>query len=75
MTHRETVKDLLKIVDRLIDLLMVQSAAEVLDDESPTEEFTDAIAGYVVTTTPWTVEDEVVRDPLPPDTDDPVDDE
>ena len=74
MSHRETVKDPLKIVDRLLDLLMVQSASCVVDDDT-TEELTDAVAGYVVTTTPWTVEDEVVRDPLPPDTDDPVDDE
>lgn len=75
MTQGETIKDLLKIVDRLIDLLMVHSAAEVLVDESTDEGIVDAVAGYAISTVPWTAEDEVVRDPPLPDTSDPVEDE
>ena len=76
MKQSETTKQLFTIIDRLLDLLMVQSSACVLENESPEEDPPlDAVAGYALDSTPWTIEDETVRDPDPPNTDDPTEEE
>ena len=77
MTVDEMVPDLLKIIDKLLNLLTLQTGAEfVFDgaeadgDEEQVKYDDDRIAGYAVNNT-WELEDELVRDPVLPDIGDP----
>lgn len=77
MNQSETTKQLFTIIDRLLDLLMVQSSAHLLEDDSSEEDpgMADAVAGYSLSTPAWGIEDEMVRDPELPNTDDPTEEE
>ena len=76
MTDDETARELFQIIDKLINLLTIQSTSDfVFEDaptegESPCEEYTDCVAGYGLSNT-WELEDELVRDPELPDIGDP----
>lgn len=77
MTADETVEELLKIVDKLINLLTIQSTSDFVFDEpvqdadpGASEYCADAVAGYAISTT-WELEDEIVRDPELPGIGDP----
>jgi hypothetical protein len=76
VNKEDITKQLFTIIDRLLDLLMVQSSAHILEEVSSEDEgVVDVVAGYALGTAPWTVEDEVVRDPDLPNTDDPTEEE
>ena len=78
MTHDDITRELFQIIDKLINLLTVQSGAEFVLEEPTTEEEIqyddDRIAGYAVSNT-WELEDELVRDPELPDIGEPGEDE
>ena len=72
MTPADITRELFQIIDKLINLLTIQTGAEFVFEE-PAEESTedctcctDAVAGYAVSNT-WELEDELVRDPELPD--------
>ena len=77
MTVDEMVPELLKIIDKLLNLLTLQTGAEFVfedteaagEDISPSKEV-DLVAGYALSNT-WELEDEIIRDPVPPDIGDP----
>ena len=77
MTVDEMVPELLKIIDKLLNLLTLQTGAEFVfeDTEAAGEEMAtsgevDLVAGYALTNT-WELEDEIIRDPVPPNIGDP----
>jgi hypothetical protein len=78
LTEAEIVRELLQIIDKLINLLTINSTSDfVFDDPEPVEdaqneasEYTDCVAGYAISTT-WELEDEIIRDPELPDIGDP----
>jgi hypothetical protein len=76
VTKDETTKNLFTIIDRLLDLLMVQSASMALEDTSDDDPgMVDVVAGYALGEPSWGIEDKVVRDPELPNTDDPTEEE
>ena len=70
MTPADITRELFQIIDKLINLLTIQTGAEFVLEEPTTEEEIqyddDRIAGYAVSNT-WELEDELVRDPELPD--------
>ena len=77
MTNDELTRELFQIIDKLINLLTLQSGAEfVMEEQPPTGGEAEAqcdddmVAGYALTNT-WHLEDEIVRDPDLPDIGDP----
>ena len=69
MNHDEIERELLKIIDKLLNLLTIQSTSDfvfdepVPDAEPGTSEYcVDAVAGYAISSI-WELEDEIVRDP------------
>jgi len=77
LNHDEFARELLKIIDKLINVLTMQTGAEFVFEEpvAAVEEEEvqfdeDLVAGYVLTNT-WELEDEIIRDPVPPDIGDP----
>ena len=77
MNHDEFARELLKIIDKLLNLLTLQTGAEFVfeDTEAAGEEISpsnevDLVAGYALSNT-WELEDEIIRDPVPPNIGDP----
>ena len=74
MNHDETERELLKIIDKLLNLLTLQSGAEFVfdgteavgEEEEEVKYDDDLVAGYALTNT-WELEDEIIRDPELPD--------
>ena len=73
---KETTRELLQIIDKLINLLTIQSSADFVFEDTPDADdhdqcgIIDAVAGYGLSNT-WELEDELVRDPEHPDIGDP----
>jgi hypothetical protein len=74
----ETISELFKLCNRLLDLLQLQSAGIVFGDEEPEAEGGEellSLVGFGLPAGNWTHEDEVVRDPERPEVGDPPEDD
>lgn len=78
MTEAEIVRELLQIINKLVNLLTINSTSDfVFDDAEPAEDAQneasgcmDCVAGYAISNT-WELVDEIIRDPELPDIGDP----
>lgn len=75
MNRDETVVELFKVVNRLLDLLQLQAAGVVFGDAEPEEPEEESelepLVGFGLPAAGWGVEDEVIRDPERPEVGDP----